>query len=286
MFYSSVKDVIKFTGVSYDKLGLNSQPDLESLIEDWLEYITSLINRNRGRDLYRDLNFGDHEYLVHAEEQWDGDDVVLETDRDEYPKGVNVSSINKISPSSTGIIATKTLSEDLSTAKILEIYLKPYVEMDYGEMSILLYNNNVVLKTLQCSEIDEYEWRLCQFFLGSDSSLSSVDKIAISVSVNPTYLWVGDVNKIVMPKAIDKIAMRACANLINLAYVNRESPTITIDNMTSKFPEDNILTESIKEELKQFPKKSRISIGRVVGKYDDISTLPLREDEYDRNDLG
>ncbi len=286
MYYSSVDDVIKFTGVSYEKLGLGSQEELEFLIEDWLEYVTSLINQNRGRDLYRDLTFGDRTTLIHAEEKWTGDDVEIETSRGEFPRGLDVSSINKITPRGIGIVATKILNEDLSKAKVLEVYLRSYVKMGYGEVSILLYKDDEVLRTLKCPEMYEYEWRLCRFFLGRDSLLSSVDKIAISVDTNPIYLWIANVNKIEMPKAIDKIAMRACANLVNLAYVNRESPTITIENMVAKFPEDNVLTDSLKGELRQFPKKSKIVVSRVVGKYNDISTLPVREDEYDRNDIG
>lgn len=275
MHYSSVEDVIKFTGVSYDKLGLSGQEELEYYIQKWLEYVTSLINSNRGRDLYRDLSFGEREIIVYSEQEWTGDNIILETNENELPKGAIVSAVNKITPSGIGVIASKTINEDLSSAKTLEIYLKPYIEMEYGDINILLYKDNEVKKLLKCPKLNQCEWRLCKFFLGNDASLSEIDKIAISVNWNPIYLWVGDVYKVVMPKAIDEIAMRACANLINLAYVNRESPTITIENMMAKLPPDKILTDSLKDELNQFPKKLNISLGRVVGKIDNISELPL-----------
>lgn len=275
MFYSSVEDVIKFTGASYDKLGLSGQEELESFIEKGLEYVTSLINSNRGRDLYRDLSFGDREIIAYAEEEWAGNNIILETDTKELPKGAIVSAVNKIIPSDIGIIASKIINEDLSSAKILEIYLKSYIEMEYEDINILLYKENKVIKLLKCPKLNENEWRLCKFFLGRNVTLSEIDKIAISVYRNPVNLWVGDVYKLVMPKAIDEIAMRACANLINLAYINRESPVITIDNMMAKLPPDKILTDSLKDELNQFPKKLNISLGRVVGKIDNISELPL-----------
>lgn len=277
MYYSSVEDVIKFTGVSYDKLGLSGQEELEYYIQKWLEYVTSLINSNRGRDLYRDLSFGEREIIVYSEQEWMGDNIILETNENELPKGAIVSAVNKIAPKDVGIIASKTIKEDLSSAKTLEVYLKSYIDMEYGDINILLYKNTEVKKLLKCPKLNQHEWRLCKFFLGNDASLSEITKIAISVNWNPIYLWVGDVYKVVMPKAIDEIAMRAVANLINLAYVNRESPTITIENMMAKLPPDKILTDSLKDELSQFPKKLNISLGRVVGKIDNNSELPITD---------
>jgi len=70
--YSTVDDVINYTGIKYDTLGLSNKTELETMIETWLIQIKSLIDRDRKRDLEKDLDFGDKVTLVDAEKLWNG----------------------------------------------------------------------------------------------------------------------------------------------------------------------------------------------------------------------
>jgi len=58
-YYSTVEDVIKYTGVEYSKLDLSGKPALETLIEKWLREISSIIKANRKRNYIRDLDSGE-----------------------------------------------------------------------------------------------------------------------------------------------------------------------------------------------------------------------------------
>ncbi|MCK4338592.1 MAG: hypothetical protein KAW87_01195, partial [Candidatus Cloacimonetes bacterium] len=70
-FYSTVNEVIEYTGIKYSNLGLPGEKELKAVIEKWLKQVASLINRNRGRNLLTDLNFGDKIMVDQGVEPWD-----------------------------------------------------------------------------------------------------------------------------------------------------------------------------------------------------------------------
>ena len=74
--YSSIEDVKRYTGVTYDKLGLSSEEELNSIIETYLKQVKSLIDQNRGRDLEYDLSFGERRLIVPAESERSKDEKI------------------------------------------------------------------------------------------------------------------------------------------------------------------------------------------------------------------
>lgn len=49
-FYSTVDEVIAYSGAVPEKLGLETQTQLKQMIEKWLKQITCFINADRNRD--------------------------------------------------------------------------------------------------------------------------------------------------------------------------------------------------------------------------------------------
>jgi len=292
-YYSTVSDVIKYTGIKYDKLGLSGKPEMETMVEGWLKQVASLINRSRGRNLLTDLSFGEKVLVDYGVEAWneltvDGITIEIETDPDELPQFEDVMAVNRIEIDSTvgtnTIIASKLIEEDyrdLSDAKILLIKVRPYTDCDKGDIQLLLssaINCGTVVKTMDFPEMIDNEWKLCKFYLGNNSALSDIKSIGLKlVDEVGGYFWVADIQKLVLPQGIHNIAMRACANMVKLAYANRESPVIRIEDMDAKLIEDKILTAPLKAELRLYHKKPEFGFGRVVGKIDDKRDLPTKE---------
>ena len=280
-YYSTVDDVIKYTGIKYDNLGLDGKKELETMIEGWLKQVASLINRNRGRDLLTDLSFGDRKMVDQGVEEWNeltvpGVTVKIETDQDEYPQyGENIA-INLLEIASTveanTTIASKLIEEDyrdLSDAKVILIKVKPYADCDKGDIQLLLSGDIAcgdIKKTIDFPEMLDSEWKLCRFYLGKNADLIDIKSIGLKL-VNSVggYFWIADIQKIVIPEGIHNIAMRVCANMVKLAYVNRESPVIRIEDMNASLIEDSILTSSIKTELRNYYKKADFSFTRMGG---------------------
>ena len=292
-YYSTVSDVIKYTGISYDKLGLSGKAEMETMVEGWLKQVASLINRDRGRNLLTDLAFGEKKIVDQGVEEWneqtvEGVTVEMETDPDELPQYDDMIAVNRIGISSivgaNVIIASKAIEDDyqnLSDAKILIIKAKPYADCEKGAIQLLLSSSTAcgtIIKTMDFPEMNDNEWKLCKFYLGSKATYASIKSIGLRlVSEVGGYFWVADIEKLTMPEGINNIAMRACANMVKLAYMNRESPVIKIDDWNTKLIEDQILTSSLKKELSLYYKKPDFTFGRVVGKIDDQRDLPISE---------
>lgn len=281
--YSSVNDVLNYTGIKYETLGLSSKTELETMIETWLIQVKSLIDRDRGRDLERDLDFGDKITLVDAEKAWNGvNGIVRVTDEDIdevpiLPKGKSCYAVNEIS-TGTGILANNTFTElDLSTAKTLDIDILSYnSDVEAGDLQIILYSDtkcSTIVKTLDLPLMYEYIWKRCRCYL-MDSTLTSVKGIGIN-QVNPigSYIYVGEVYTKVIPKGIHNIAMRACANMVKLAVTNRESPVVTINDMNAHFIEDQILTAELKKELSLYPIKPTLTLDRIQREDEEEGTI-------------
>jgi len=271
--YSSVNDVLNYTGIKYETLGLSSKTELETMIETWLIQVKSLIDRDRGRDLERDLDFGDKITLVDAEKAWNGiNGIVRVTDKDIngnliLPKGKSHYAVNEIS-TGTGILANNIFTElNLSTAKTLDIDILSYnSDVEAGDLQIILYSDtecSVEAKVLNLPAMCEHAWKRCRCYL-MDSALTNIKGIAIN-QVNPigSYIYVGEVYTRVIPKGIHNIAMRACANMVKLAVTNRESPVVTINDMNAHFIEDQILTAELKKELSLYPIKPTLTLDRI-----------------------
>jgi len=292
-YYSTVEDVKKYTGISYDKLGLSGVEGMDTMIEGWLKQVASLINRDRGRNLLTDLTFGEKRIVDQGVEEWNeltvpGVTVEMETDPEELPQYEDIMAVNRIEISSTveddTVIASKAIEtdyQDLSDAKIIMIKVKPYVDCEKGAIQLLLSSSlacQTIVKTIDFPEMYDNEWKLCKFYLGTKTAYTSIKSIGLKlVSSVGGYFWVADIEKTVIPEGIHNIAMRACANMVKLAYMNRESPVIKIDDWNTKLIEDQILTTSLKNELKLYRKKPNFTFGRVVGKIDDQRELPVSE---------
>ncbi|MDY0374071.1 MAG: hypothetical protein WDA59_00530 [Methanofastidiosum sp.] len=272
LYYSDVDEVIKYTGVEYDKLGLGSEEELEELILKWLKQVTSLMNNNRNRNMITDLDFGDKVIIDYGVELWKalsgGITASIITAKDEMPDYYTYA-INQIEIDSsvTNMIIVErnidSLFQDFSDAKILMIRVKPYLDLLAGDMQLILSNEEEI-RILDFPEMNKEEWKLCKFYLGCDDDLKEITKISIKV-VNSigSYLWISDVQKLVIPEGIINIAMRACANMVKLAYANRESPVIRIEDLNATLLNDEILTDSLKKELKQWPAKPSFRFMRV-----------------------
>ncbi len=277
LYYSTVEEVIKYTGADYEKLGLDSKPALEDLILKWLGEVASLINANRSRDMITDLTFGDKKLIDYGVELWnaievEGVEVSIDTDREEFPD-YDTFAINKVEIESTvvgGTVITgrdiDTLLQDFSDAKLLMIRVKPYTETEKGDLQLILYggeNSDTELKVIDFPEMETEEWKLCRFFLGCNDSLNGVKRIGIKMIEPISELWISDVQNLIIPEGITNIAMRACANMVKLAYANRESPVIRIDEMDAKLLKDEVLTDPLKRELRQYGAKPSFRFMRV-----------------------
>ncbi len=292
-YYSTVENVKRYTGISYDKLGLSGTEEMDTMIEEWLKQVASLINRDRGRNLLTDLTFGEKRIVDQGVEEWNeltvpGVTVALETDPYEFPKDEERIAVNRIEISSTvedgTVIASKAIEadyQDLSDAKIIMIKVKPYVDCEKGAIQLLLssaINCGTIVKTIDFPEMYDNEWKLCRFYLGSKTAYASIKSIGLKlVDSVGSHFWVADIEKTVIPEGIHNIAMRACANMVKLAYMNRESPVIKIDDWNTKLIEDQILTTSLKKELSLYYKKPEFSFARVVGIVDDQRDIPISE---------
>ena len=277
LYYSDVDEVIKYTGVEYDKLGLGSEEELEELILKWLKQVTSLMNNNRNRNMITDLDFGDKVIIDYGVELWKalsgGITASIITAKDEMPDYYTYA-INQIEIDSsvTNMIIVErnidSLFQDFSDAKILMIRVKPYLDLLAGDMQLILSNEEEI-RILDFPEMNKEEWKLCKFYLGCDDDLKEITKISIKV-VNSigSYLWISDVQKLVIPEGIINIAMRACANMVKLAYANRESPVIRIEDLNATLLNDEILTDSLKKELKQWLAKPSFRFMRVESPID------------------
>lgn len=280
-FYSTVNEVIEYTGIKYSNLGLPGEKELKAMVEKWLKQVASLINRNRGRNLLTDLNFGDKIMIDQGVEPWNeltvaGVTVEIETDIEEFPQFDDKIAINRIEISSDvgtdTIIASKLIEEDyrdLSDAKTIIIKVKPYVDCDKGDIQLLLsdaINCGSIKKTIDFPEMTGYEWKACRFYLGNNADLNDIKSIGIKlIDTVGGYFWISDIQKVKLPEGIHNIAMRVCGNMIKLAYANRESPVIRIEDLDAKLIEDKILTSAIKAELREYYKKPEFGFSRVAG---------------------
>jgi hypothetical protein len=293
-YYSTVAAVIKNSGANYQKLGLSGKAELEEMIEEWLEQIYSMINRDRGGDLLNDLSFGEKKVVDYGVESWNeltvpGITVAIETDPEELPKYQESYAVNQIQIDNTivgtgTIIASKEIEEgrrDLSNAKMLQIKVKPYVDTTAGDLQLLLSSAaecGTIIKTVDFPAMIDYEWKLVNIYLGNDSSLAEIKSIGLKlINSVGSYLWVADIRKVVMPKAIDNIAMRACTNMVKIAYATRESSTVGIEGLNATMFDSKVLTDSLKEELGAFYKKADFSFSTVKGKINNTTDYPISE---------
>ena len=264
MMYSTVKEVKSYTGVGYDKLGLNSESELNALIEGYLKQVKSLIDQNRGRDLEKDLNFGDKNIIVPAEKIWSGEGEQI-YDKDLFPKG-DYLCVNYIAMGEGDEIKS-IIDEDLSKAKVIGLIINPDNDLDSGDLKVNLYTDmsgTTLAKTINLRAVESEEWTRCVHYL-NDSTLTSIKCIGIKATTDITF-YLADVYVLELPQGIHNIAMRACANMVKLAYANRESPVITIDDMNAQLIKDEILTPELRKELSIYKKKANFGIGIVEGK--------------------
>lgn len=236
--YSSVDEVIKYTGAEYDKLNLNDQEELNNLIETWLIQIKSLIDRNRGRDLYLDPNFGDKIGLGNFEGELSSD----------VPKS-NYYVVTKITSDSE-----LDIDYDFTKAKTLEMLIKP--ESDVSDLKIELWANELV-KTINLPSIVGGIWNLTKSYLGMNKTLKDIKKLKL---INSHNLLIADIYVKQIPEGIHNIALRMCANMVKLAYANRQSPLVRIDEYNAQLLTDEIFTDELKKELRQYPKKFNVGM--------------------------
>jgi hypothetical protein len=57
-YYSSVEEVISYTGIRYDDLGLESEEELAWLLEQWLIQAKDFIDKYIERNLHKELESG------------------------------------------------------------------------------------------------------------------------------------------------------------------------------------------------------------------------------------
>lgn len=277
-YYSTVEEVKNYTGTKYNDLALNSDTNLNTLIEGYLTQIKSLIDRNRGRDLAKDLDFGDKIMLVNAEKPWTGNKCSVSiAERDIYETEIipdGVFAVNQFTLQTTvsnDIIAYSEIDEDLSKAKTLDMDIMSYDrDLERGDLQMVLsddVNCSNIIKAIDLPLMYEYEWKKVRGYLGLDEDLDSVKSVGIRMVNNVgSYLYVGNVYTKIIPEGIHNIAMRACANMIKLAYANRESPVITIEDMNAQLIKDEILTTELRKELSFYGRKPNFSFGVVAGK--------------------
>jgi len=250
--------------VGYDKLGLNSESELNTLIEGYLKQVKSLIDQNRGRDLEKDLNFGDKNIIVPAEKIWIGEGKQI-YDKDYFPKG-DYLCVNYIAMGEGDEIKS-IIDENLSKAKVIGLIINPDNDLDSGDLKVNLYTDmsgTTLAKTINLRAVESEEWTRCVHYL-NDSTLTSIKCIGIKATTDITF-YLAEVYVLELPQGIHNIAMRACANMVKLAYANRESPVITIDDMNAQLIKDEILTPELRKELSIYKKKANFGIGIVEGK--------------------
>lgn len=281
-YYSTVVDVIKYTGVNYEKLDLTGKEALETLIKKWLEEIASIINFNRKRNYIRDLDSGEEFPVEYSEEKWDADasDVTVslvenvDEDDDNIPTGDQIAS-NKIVLGSgvmdSVVLAHKDLDsdkQDLSKGKILGFYIKSSAIVHKDEIEIVLAEDVGcvnIKKTVSIPAFDEDEWRLFKRYLGRDSNLTTIKSIGLKhltgLAGADIYLSLFYILKI--PEGIHNIAMRMCGNMVALAFSRRESAVIRVDELSVKVAMDQVLTPELKKELINYPAKTDFRFMRV-----------------------
>lgn len=282
-YYSTVKDIIKYTGVTYEKLDLSGKEALETLIEKWLKEIASIIHFNRKRNYIRDLDSGEELPIEYCEEKWsaDANGVTIklvenvDEDDDNIPKAGEQISSNEISLSSTVLdnvlLAHKEIDsdkQDLSEGKALDFYIKSSSDVHVDELEILLAGDTGctdIKKTLSIPAFDEDEWRLFKRYLGRSSTLNDIKSIGIKhltgLAGAEIYLSLFSILKI--PEGIHNIAMRMCGNMVALAFSRRESAVIRVDDLSVKVAMDQILTSEIQKELKNYPAKANFRLMRI-----------------------
>jgi len=260
-YYSTVEDVIVYSGIEFDKLNLSNQDELKALIGKWLLQIKSLIDRNRGRDLLRDLSFGDKIDIINPYE-WNlgtikSDDLPLNGDN-------VICEIEGI-----GSINTAFGEFDLSKAKTFEIVLKPNIDLTSIKINMYKDEKKELLESsFILPSMSEDEWKIARAYLGMNDELVDIKAIEIFSDVN-VELKIGQCYAKEIPEGIHNIAMRACANMIKLAYMNRESPVIKIEDLNATLVKDEILTAELRKELGLYLKKSNIEFTRVEGLLED-----------------
>lgn len=281
-YYSNVTDIIKYTGVNYEKLDLSGKEALETLIKKWLKEIASIINFNRKRNYIRDLDSGEEFPVEYCEEKWsvDASGVTIklvenvDEDDDNIPTGDQISS-NKISLAGTvtdNVLLTHKIidtdKQDLKEGKTLSFYIKSSADVNVDELTILLAGDEActdIKKTVSIPAFDEDEWRLFKRYLGRDSTLNAIKSIGIKHLTGLTgadiYLSLFTILKI--PEGIHNIAMRMCGNMVALAFSRRESAVIRVDELSVKVAMDQVLTPELKKELMNYPAKANFRFMRV-----------------------
>ncbi|MDP2364033.1 MAG: hypothetical protein Q8M94_09720, partial [Ignavibacteria bacterium] len=230
-FYSSVIDVKKYTGITYEKLDLDNEPALDSLLESWLKQIASLINNNRNRNYARDLVSGEEFPIELCEEKWTADavgvTVALTEQGTEFdlPIPDEEISCNKISlPIGIGnniLIAHKILDsdkQDLSLAKILKMYIQISDDIEAGQLSLVLSDKedcSTVIKTLPIPTIVEDEWKHLSRYLGQDSTLKEIKSIGLKhiSGMAGMDIYIDKITGLKIPEGIHNIAKRMCGNM-------------------------------------------------------------------------
>ncbi len=245
--YSSIEDVKRYTGVTYDKLGLSSEEELNSIIETYLKQVKSLIDQNRGRDLEYDLSFGERRLIVPAESEWSNAEKIYT--KDFFPKSSSNLCINRCKT------AKKIIDFDFTNSKTIGIYIKG---TSAGTVNMNLYKDPSGTELEQGIKIwIGTEWLNSMFYA---QGITKVKCIKLESDIE---FYFGDVYSLQIPEGIHNIAMRATANMIKLAYANRESPVVTIEDLNAKLITDEILTPELRRELRNYPRKTTFGLGRI-----------------------
>ena len=298
-FYSSVVDVIKYTGITYEKLDLDNEPALDTLLESWLKQIASLINNNRNRNYAGDLVSGEDFSIELCEELWtaDASGVVVSlqehlADLDgefELPKPDEEISCVRFSLPATidnnVLIAHKSIDtdkQDLSLAKIMKLYIQVSGDIEAGKLAIILSAKedcSTILKTLSIPSLVEDEWKHLSRYLGQDSTLKEVKGIGLKhiSGMAGMDIYIDMITGLKVPEGIHNIAKRMCGNMIALALSRRESGVYRVDDWNVKIALDQIFTPEIKKDLYQYPAKPNFRFTRVVGMIDDQRDIPISE---------
>lgn len=284
-FYSTVIDVKKYTGLTYDKLDLDNEPALDTLLESWLKQIASLINNNRNRNYAGDLVSGEDFPIELCEELWTGDAVGVVVSLQEHladldgefelPKpDEEISCIRFSLPavlSNDVLIARKSIDadkQDLSLAKILKFYIQVSGDIEAGKLAIILSAKedcSTVLKTLPIPSLVEDEWKHLSRYLGQDSTLNAVKGIGLKhiSGMAGMDIYLDTFTGLKVPEGIHNIAKRMCGNMVALALSRRESGVYRVDDWNVKIALDQIFTPEIKKDLLQYPAKPNFRFTRI-----------------------
>lgn len=90
----------------------------------------------------------------------------------------------------------------------------------------------------------------------SSSDLSTATAVGVYAAggTNSHIDLLRDAPPVSVPPLIDNIALRACANMVGLAILRRDTSIIRIDDFNVELVEDQVLTEGIRKDLDLFPK--------------------------------